>query len=165
MGAAEAELQGLAVGTAILIRKRIVLHIHTHTGRAEELRCVLALLVVDVIATEPGSSARPVIFAYEQGAQMAVGAAPARRVGLYPAYGTPNSWTDDGAALFDAAVAWLADAEPPANIAPVVDAGDNVTVGPAASADLVGTVTDDGLPNPPATVALRFQDSERSPNG
>ena len=41
---------------------------------------------------------------------------------------------------------------PPPNQAPNVDAGSNQTVSLANSASLDGTVTDDGLPDPPATV-------------
>jgi len=39
------------------------------------------------------------------------------------------------------------------NYAPVVDAGSDQTILPQADAVLSGTVTDDGLPNPPATVS------------
>jgi len=40
----------------------------------------------------------------------------------------------------------------PANQAPVVNAGADQTITLPAVANLAGTVTDDGLPNPPATV-------------
>jgi uncharacterized protein YjiK len=45
---------------------------------------------------------------------------------------------------------------PPTNTAPFVDAGPNRTVALAASASLDGTVTDDGLPNPPAAVNVTW---------
>lgn len=45
---------------------------------------------------------------------------------------------------------------PPANVAPTVDAGANQTLTLPASASLDGTVSDDGLPNPPATVTTTW---------
>ncbi|MEL6890619.1 MAG: hypothetical protein AAFP84_03415, partial [Actinomycetota bacterium] len=106
---------------------------------------------VDVIATEARSSARPVVFAYESGAAMFDRPAPARRVGLFPAFATPTAWTDDGAAFFDRAIEWLAsgDVVDPVNVAPTVDAGDDIDVvlnGATADVDLSATVDDDGLP-------------------
>jgi PKD repeat protein len=44
----------------------------------------------------------------------------------------------------------------PANQAPVVNAGSNQTITLPAAANLNGTVTDDGLPNPPATVTVTW---------
>jgi hypothetical protein len=44
----------------------------------------------------------------------------------------------------------------PANQAPVVNAGANQTITLPAAANLSGTVTDDGLPNPPATVTVTW---------
>jgi hypothetical protein len=44
----------------------------------------------------------------------------------------------------------------PTNTAPVVDAGPNRTVVISASALLDGTVTDDGLPNPPSAVTVTW---------
>lgn len=48
---------------------------------------------------------------------------------------------------------------PPTNTAPVVDAGPDRTVNMPASASLDGTVTDDGLPNPPAAVTVTWSKS------
>ncbi len=45
---------------------------------------------------------------------------------------------------------------PPVNAPPVVDAGPNQTIALPASASLNGTVSDDGLPNPPATVTTTW---------
>ncbi|MGH3134932.1 MAG: PKD domain-containing protein [Gaiellaceae bacterium] len=45
---------------------------------------------------------------------------------------------------------------PPVNAPPVVDAGPNQTIVLPASASLNGTVTDDNLPNPPATVTTNW---------
>jgi hypothetical protein len=45
---------------------------------------------------------------------------------------------------------------PPANQAPVVNAGPDQTITLPATASLSGTVTDDGLPNPPATVTTTW---------
>ncbi len=47
---------------------------------------------------------------------------------------------------------------PPVNTPPVVDAGPNQTIALPASAILNGTVTDDGLPNPPATVTTTWSE-------
>jgi uncharacterized protein YjiK len=45
---------------------------------------------------------------------------------------------------------------PPVNSAPSVDAGPNQTIALPANANLDGTVTDDGLPNPPGAVATTW---------
>jgi hypothetical protein len=72
--------------------------------------------------------------------------------------GGPPSW--DGAlddvrvfnvALSAGEILALADG-PVTNLAPVVNAGPNVTVQTYTPVTLIGTVTDDGLPNPPAAV-------------
>ncbi|HEY4187025.1 MAG TPA: hypothetical protein VGP07_18260 [Polyangia bacterium] len=47
-------------------------------------------------------------------------------------------------------------APPPPNTAPVVSAGPDQTITLPATASLVGTVTDDGKPNPPATVTTTW---------
>ena len=47
-------------------------------------------------------------------------------------------------------------AAPPVNQAPVVNAGPDQTITLPASANLAGTVTDDGLPNPPATLTITW---------
>jgi hypothetical protein len=47
-------------------------------------------------------------------------------------------------------------AVPPANVAPVVNAGTNQTIIWPALANLAGTVSDDGKPNPPAAVAVSW---------
>jgi hypothetical protein len=45
---------------------------------------------------------------------------------------------------------------PPANASPSVDAGPNQNVAMSSSVDLNGTVTDDGLPNPPGTITTTW---------
>jgi hypothetical protein len=57
--------------------------------------------------------------------------------------------------LADAEVAALA-AQPPANLAPSVNAGTNQSVIWPASVTLAGTAVDDGNPNPPGTLALTW---------
>jgi hypothetical protein len=59
-----------------------------------------------VVATLP--TGQPAIFAYEAGAALLSGAAPARRIGLFLFDQTAAAWTPAGAALFDAAVQWAA---------------------------------------------------------
>lgn len=60
----------------------------------------------DIVATVPGNGGQAAIFAYEQGDEMVEGTAPARRVGFYFSDNTPTGLSDDGWALFDAAVSW-----------------------------------------------------------
>jgi hypothetical protein len=74
------------------------------------------------------------------------------------AFDSPASWNgaiDDvrvfAVALSAGEILALADG-PVTNHAPVVDAGTNVTVQIGIAVTLVGTVTDDGLPNPPGFV-------------
>jgi hypothetical protein len=59
-----------------------------------------------VVATLPKDPDKCTIFAYDAGAKMPEGIAPARRVGLYLFRNTANSLTAEGWALFDAAVDW-----------------------------------------------------------
>jgi hypothetical protein len=76
--------------------------------------------------------------------------------------GTPGSWkgTIDDVRVFPRALSaseilaldgWAA-----TNHAPVVDAGSNVTVQLGLPVTLIGTVTDDGLPNPPGQVTTTW---------
>ncbi len=46
--------------------------------------------------------------------------------------------------------------QPPQNQAPIVNAGANQTITLPATASLVGTATDDGLPNPPAALTISW---------
>jgi len=76
------------------------------------------------------------------------------------AWDSPASWNgalDDvqvfGAVLSADEILSLADS-PVTNHAPVVDAGTNVTVQTGVAVTLTGTVTDDGLPNPPGAVTF-----------
>ena len=54
------------------------------------------------------------------------------------------------------AIAFLPPAGPPGNTAPVVNAGPDQTITVPASASLSGTASDDGLPNPPATLTTTW---------
>ncbi len=60
------------------------------------------------VATIDGRTDAWVVFAYERGAAMRVGTAPARRAGWFAGRDTPASLTEQGWALFDAAVRWAA---------------------------------------------------------
>jgi hypothetical protein len=84
--------------------------------------------------------------------------------------GTPaswNGWIDDvrlyDRALSAAEIAALA-ALPPTNLGPVVDAGSNITIQVTFPATLIGTVTDDGLPNPPGLVTTTWIVTNDPPN-
>lgn len=59
-----------------------------------------------IIAVNPNDPSQAVHFGYEKGAAMAVGNAPARRVGTFLLNNVADDMTDDGWALFDAAVLW-----------------------------------------------------------
>ena len=59
-----------------------------------------------VVAHIAGAPTQPAVFAYESGATMSAGVAPARRVGLFLYASTPSNLTADGWAIFDAAVTW-----------------------------------------------------------
>lgn len=61
-----------------------------------------------VAATKTGNPARATLFAYDQGAQMVSGTAPARRIGVFLGGNTGSNLTPDGWTLFDAAVNWTA---------------------------------------------------------
>ena len=69
--------------------------------------------------------------------------------------GSPGSCTAGGYDDRDDLVFALSTA-PPVNQPPVVNAGSNQTITLPAAANLNGTVTDDGLPNPPATVTVAW---------
>jgi hypothetical protein len=56
---------------------------------------------------------------------------------------------DDGAAQRSHQVTITVQPEPPPNQAPVVDAGPDRSIDPLGTATLSGSVSDDGLPNPP----------------
>jgi len=58
------------------------------------------------VATQAGDPGWYTIFAYETGASMVGVTAPARRVGYYLNNAMPDTLTEDGRALFDAAVNW-----------------------------------------------------------
>jgi acyl-CoA thioesterase-1 len=59
-----------------------------------------------VVAHVGGAPSQPAVFAYEAGAVMSAGTAPARRVGLFLYDTTALNLTGDGWAIFDAAVNW-----------------------------------------------------------
>lgn len=59
-----------------------------------------------IIAVNPNDNTQAVLFGYEKGAAMAVGNAPARRVGTFLLNDAADSLTADGWALFDSSVVW-----------------------------------------------------------
>jgi hypothetical protein len=84
-----------------------------------------------------------VVFAYDKGDVMNQFTAPGRRVAMGFRNETMSSLTADGAALFDAAVNWSTKT----NRVPVVNAGPDQVVTSPAAATLVGSASDDGMPN------------------
>ena len=61
---------------------------------------------VEIVARSFTNADTAVIFCYEEGASMATGTAPARRVGFFFLDEVAEYLTDEGWALFDAAVQW-----------------------------------------------------------
>lgn len=108
-----------------------------------------------ILATASNSPNKITMFSYEQGAAMASSPAPDRRLGFFAAYRGPSKLDAQGWQLFDASVDWLT-AGAPANQAPVVDLGPDITTvlgGPLAIDPLV---IDDGLPDPPASLTAAW---------
>jgi hypothetical protein len=60
-----------------------------------------------VVATLSGDASKSVIYGYDVGSAMIGLSAPARRVGFFLEDVTAGSWSANGQALFDAAVAWV----------------------------------------------------------
>ncbi len=71
---------------------------------------------VDIIAVNPNDSSQAVLFAYEEGAEMFSGNAPARRVGIFLLNDVADAMTEEGWAIFDAAVKWAMNYEEPSAI-------------------------------------------------
>jgi len=82
---------------------------------------------VTVVATAPGNSGQALIFAYEQGAAMSGLTAPARRMGFFFRGSQPTVLTAAGWSLFDAAVAWAADASTSPTATPTATSGGSPT--------------------------------------
>ncbi|MEP7012398.1 MAG: PQQ-dependent sugar dehydrogenase [Acidobacteriota bacterium] len=61
-----------------------------------------------IVLQSIGAARRPLVFTYERGDAQVGLTAPARRVGYFLGDATAASWTEDGAALFDAAALWAA---------------------------------------------------------
>ena len=61
---------------------------------------------VDIIAVNPNDESQVVLFAYDKGAEMYSGNAPARRVGTFLLNDVADAMTDEGWQLFDASVKW-----------------------------------------------------------
>lgn len=70
----------------------------------------------DIIAVNPNDSSQAVLFAYEEGAAMYTGNAPARRVGIFLLNDVADAMTPEGWAIFDAAVKWAMNYEEPSAI-------------------------------------------------
>jgi hypothetical protein len=70
----------------------------------------------DIIAVNPNDSSQAVLFAYEEGAEMFSGNAPARRVGIFLLNDVADAMTPEGWAIFDAAVKWAMNYEEPSAV-------------------------------------------------
>lgn len=71
---------------------------------------------VDIVAVSFTTDTLAVIFAYEEGAAMASEDAPAKRVGFFLMNDVADAMTDEGWALFDAAVQWAMGILHPASV-------------------------------------------------
>ncbi|MGQ4818735.1 hypothetical protein ACQ1ZK_16610, partial [Enterococcus faecium] len=69
-----------------------------------------------------------------------------------------NGDTFNDGRLYELAVALPPLEEAPPNSPPTADAGADATVLVSDAAQLTGTVTDDGLPNPPGAVAVTWSE-------
>jgi hypothetical protein len=101
------------------------------------------------LETAPGKA---VIFAYEQGARMGLGLAPARRLAIGFSDAILTSLDAEGALLLDTALRWALRLNLPplayTSVPPLVPAGTPVAIS--------GIVFDDGLPNPPGRPAVTW---------
>jgi hypothetical protein len=70
----------------------------------------------DIIAVNPNDSSQAVLFAYEEGAEMYTGYAPARRVGIFLLNDVADAMTEEGWQIFDAAVKWAMNYEEPSAV-------------------------------------------------
>src|SRR5262249_38750579 len=102
------------------------------------------------LETPPGKA---VIFAYEQGARMAAGGAPARRLALGFSGTHLARLSTQGALLLDTGLRWALRLNLPplayASAPPLVPAGTPVAIS--------GLVLDDGLPNPPGRPTVQWE--------
>jgi hypothetical protein len=81
------------------------------TGAAADLTWGAPGLWASWVASAPGDPTKATLFAYERGAKMPGGIAPARRVGFFLHDQIATTLTSDGWSLFDAAVRWCIAAE------------------------------------------------------
>ena len=71
---------------------------------------------VDIIAVNPNDSSQAVLFAYEEGALMYTGNAPARRVATFLLNDVADAMTTEGWELFDASVKWAMNYQEPSAV-------------------------------------------------
>ncbi|MBM7846489.1 polymorphic toxin-type HINT domain-containing protein [Herpetosiphon giganteus] len=115
------------------------------------------------IATVSGWTTRAMYFAYDTGATMVTGVAPARRVGFFLDPTAALDLTTDGWTIFDAAVAWAAGSgtslptATPTSMPATATASPTATTGPPTStATTVSSATPTAIPTsaPSATPTL-----------
>lgn len=124
-----------------------------------------ATTTVSVVASDPDSGPQALIYTWSKvsgpgtmtispngTAGSASSTANFSAAGSYVARVTVS----DGAASDTDTVAVTVNPAPPQNAAPVVEAGPNRTITLPSTAALDGTVSDDGLPNPPAKVTVAW---------
>jgi hypothetical protein len=111
-----------------------------------------------VVARIVGSATQAGIYRYDTGQAMQSGTAPHRRVGFFLHTTTASGLNANGWALFDAAMNWAIGAPPPppVNQAPTVSAGPDRVAEAGTSLNIDGSASDDGLPNPPATLTVSW---------
>jgi len=135
----------------------------TVSGGASKFSYGQALASADEIATVAGASTQAGVFAYETGDLLDGGlSAPARRVGLFPSSSTPTEITNDGWAIFEAAINWASEISPaPPN------AGNQVSfrLTPVVHDWLTGATVNNGIQIAPTGIGInivRFRSTEYS---
>ena len=106
------------------------------------------------VLTAPGYTNQSVLFTYASGASMAGLNAPSRRALFGFDDANVATLTPTGTDIFDLMILWLTGTNTP----PTVNAGPDQAVasGAPANVSLSGSVTDDGLPNPPGAVSASW---------
>ena len=106
------------------------------------------------------NSTHATLFGYEQGVAMVGLNAPNRRV-LYGFQGPiPETFTAVGGDIFDRTIFWTTKT----NIPPAANAGPDQATTVDVDLTIIGSVLDEGLPNPPGAVSVQWSVFETAPN-
>jgi Subtilase family/Carboxypeptidase regulatory-like domain/K319L-like, PKD domain len=144
VGSVRTELVGTAPNRRFVIEWRTVMFFGTSTP----------LIRFEVVLSENGQ----ILFQYGTVGSDSRAQGNSATIGIENSSGTVAlQYALNQAVLSDGqAIAFLPPAGPPGNTAPVVNAGPDQAITVPASASLSGTASDDGLPNPPATLTTTW---------